>query len=321
MRRKGVRQPPARRVERAAREFLTMEPPHPASLRTGGIGAALGAALVLLTAFFLSRPDPIHRDVATWAWLLAVPLVVLAYGGASIALWLFAPSRIPVVVVGSDGVLVRGRFVSYATIQSVDHRWSYVEDEAASLAYDNMSAPGMVARDVWTVSLGLVGGVIGHVVTLGYVRKKGEGRTEDAQGAEIVQAIEEVRLEWAAGQADPNRNVPGLSRGARTGAQWLEGLRQLGSGSASYRDGAVDLARLARLLDDEHAEPSVRAAAALVLAASGEREAVPRLRVAAEAMAHPRLRIALESIAAGRDDAAVVEALEALEEKEVTRSV
>jgi hypothetical protein len=279
----------------------------------------VGVALMLLFALIMSRADPVHHDVWIWPGFLMVPLLLLAYGGTSVALWLYPPSRVPSIVVGVDCVLVRGRVIHYSKLQSVKHHGRY-EEAVPGWSYGESGDAGEPPRDVWTVSLALVGGEVLDVATRSLART-GDLRTEDEPGAEIARAIEEARVGWVTGRADQDREVDGLLRGERTGSQWLETLRRLGStsASASYRDVALDIARLSRLLDDRHAKPSARAAAALVLAASGDTAAAPKLRVAAEAMANPRLRIALENIAEGRDDAAVAEALEALEEEDCKR--
>jgi hypothetical protein len=59
-----------------------------------------------------------------------------------------------------------------------------------------------------------------------------------------------------------------LSRGGRPLDEWLADVGRLGRGG--YRDGAADTARLASLLDDEHADVDARAAAGFALVAGAE---------------------------------------------------
>jgi HEAT repeat protein len=121
---------------------------------------------------------------------------------------------------------------------------------------------------------------------------------------------------WSAGQRDDGCEGQ-LSRGARNSSEWLEALRKLGAlGATSYRRADANLHDLSRLLGDPWAKPSARAAAAVVLRASGDETAVAKLRIAAEATVEPRVRIALENIA---DDRAVAEALAMLEEADGER--
>lgn len=104
------------------------------------------------------------------------------------------------------------------------------------------------------------------------------------------------------------------ARRGRTGRQWLAALRA--SLAAGYRTVPADVPRLSQILHDPEARPSARAAAAIVLASSGDAGATAKLRIAAEPIANPRVRVALENIAAMSDDAAMAEALEALDEEE-----
>lgn len=104
------------------------------------------------------------------------------------------------------------------------------------------------------------------------------------------------------------------ARRGRTGRQWLGALRA--SLAAGYRTVPADVPRLSQILHDPEARPSARAAAAIVLASSGDAGATAKLRIAAEPIANPRVRVALENIAAMSDDAAMAEALEALDEEE-----
>ena len=134
--------------------------------------------------------------------------------------------------------------------------------------------------------------------------------TSDDSGAEIARAIEEAHQGWTTAGAQEDR----VARHAHSGSDWLRTLRQLGSGATgAYRGGAVDLEQLARTLGDVHARLSHRAAAAIVLGASGDTTARKNLRLVVKSVADPRLRVALTDIAEGENDAAIAEALEALD--------
>jgi len=141
---------------------------------------------------------------------------------------------------------------------------------------------------------------------------------QNDRGAEVMRAIEAGVAAWLAGHGNAERSQEELiARGEQTISEWVEGLRRLGSGAtAAYRGLPVDLEGLSRVLAEPLVRPSTRAAAAIALAAAGDESAGKKLRIAAEEVADPRLRIALEKVADEAKDAAVIEALEALEAAE-----
>lgn len=217
------------------------------------------------------------------------------------------------VEVGVDGVLVGAQFIPYSEISGVDHARQPRTGRTAVQGGDFVEH----TWHEWTVSIQrgspnrvslLFAGLTIEIVT----QSPGK-ESMDPLGAEITRAINEALAAWAAGQ-DSEILDEEISRGERTGAQWLEALRGLGSGAATpYRSAVTDSEKLSRLLEDPRRKPSIRAAAAVALAASGDTTAAAKLRIAAGSMADRRVRVALESIA---DDTAVAEALEELDREE-----
>lgn len=288
-----------------ARRF---ELPATSPWRTVGLLVVLIAALSLLGGYWVSESSEL-ADFWT-----AAALTGLLTGGGPLLFALVGAAREwrkpRFVEVGTDGVLVGARLIRYADISRAEH-----EQEEHTVRREIQG--GAEEEDTyyrWTVAINL-GGQPGGGILLGgetveIVTKDSSTPSEDPLGAEIAQAINEARAAWAAGRRS-EKLAESLARRERTGSEWLEALRRLGSGATtSYRRGAVDLERLSRLLENPRGKPSARAAAAIVLTASGDRAATEKLRIAAGGFVDQRVRIALENIA---DEAAVAEALEALE--------
>lgn len=187
-----------------------------------------------------------------------------------------------VVVVGADGVFLRSgifrRLIPYDRIVSIDFE------------------PAVRSFDVPRVKLRLVDG------------KVVEMSTSDATALES--AIRWRRDAWTT----PTPLPAALARGGRSGREWLEALRNLAAGTG-YRAATVGNDYLWTLLDDPHALPAARAAAATALAQSDGAQAQARLRIVAASMAHPKTRRKLDRIANATDDAVLVEALEALQDE------
>jgi hypothetical protein len=280
------------------------------------LGTGTGAGLVLATAFVLSMMLP-ERDFRTWVEILVLPLLLLGAGGPMLALELFPVAVRPSIVVGADGVSVRGRFIPHSRIRGVRHESAY----QGAWGYGDVSEG---AQDVWTVSLELADEGPLTLSTTACARldttNAGPEEKGDASGAHLAHTIDAARAAWVARQggtapADLGGDV--LVRGGRTGREWLHALHRLGrDATAAYRGAAADTERLSRLLDDASARLSARAAAAVVLSTSGDTTTRKRLRIAAGALANPRLRIALEHVAEASDEDAVAEALLALEAAE-----
>ncbi|WP_438002908.1 hypothetical protein WME89_28755 [Sorangium sp. So ce321] len=227
--------------------------------------------------------------------LLGLALFGFGCGGAPLAARLFTASRVGIVV-GSDGILVRGQFVPYSEIGSV--------------RYESWREPGY-GDDMPTLELSM------SLELVDGDRLQLANHFPDG----LRDAIDEARAAWAAGELDPEVESDvevgsdAVACGERTGLDWLRALRGLGLGAAGgYRTTGPDAGQMSRLLDDVRSRPWARAAAAIVLAASGDATATSKLRIAAEATANPLLRARLKEVADARDDAALAEALEALDE-------
>jgi hypothetical protein len=113
-------------------------------------------------------------------------------------------------------------------------------------------------------------------------------------------AAETIRAGIAAArlEREASREESELARGAKSDAAWLSTIDGQARDDEAYRDAPLDRAALAKLSTDPHAEPSVRAASALVLRRAGLRAAEKsRLAEAAKGTAHPQVRVALEAAA------------------------
>ncbi|MFO0645901.1 MAG: hypothetical protein U0326_06660 [Polyangiales bacterium] len=120
--------------------------------------------------------------------------------------------------------------------------------------------------------------------------------------------VEMIRGAMARAQGGPSAAFELLDRGGRSLDLWRDALKALISGRA-YRDVTLTRDDLSRALDDPEATPERRVGAALALAATGEPEAIERVRVAADACASDALREALRGIARDEvDEAAIAKA-------------
>jgi hypothetical protein len=123
----------------------------------------------------------------------------------------------------------------------------------------------------------------------------------------IREAMESHRLGDAAAETAL------LARQARSVSDWVQSLRAIGSGAhVDHRTAPVAPERLFRIVEDPSLTASARAGAAVALGASLDASGKVRLKDAAGATAAPKLRIAIEAAASG-DDAALIEALSAIE--------
>jgi hypothetical protein len=138
-------------------------------------------------------------------------------------------------------------------------------------------------------------------------------RTADAE-AVLLRLREAMALKR--GEACAGVSVEGLARRGRALPAWIASLRAIGAGAhATHRDAAVAPESLWRVVEDAAVDGEARAAAAVALTSDLDDAGRSRLRAAARSIAAPRLRIALDA-AAGADEAALAEALAALEEDE-----
>ncbi len=252
----------------------------PAPLRT--LFASPVRALAVIFAVYGLAYLIATRDDGPYGTIFAFALLALAIGAVGLALrWI--PAAWTGVVVGTDGIIVRRRFIHFSKIADVAHK-----------------------RHVKRPKLGT------------FVRlHSGEAIVLELGELDAIatRAILEARAAWLGGEHGSAIDEALMARNQRTGAAWLEGLRRLGARSATaYRARNVDIEHVARLLDDTHARPSARAAAAVVLTTLGDRTAPAKLRIAADSIADPLVRVRLQRVAESQDDEDLAEALEALHE-------
>ena len=127
----------------------------------------------------------------------------------------------------------------------------------------------------------------------------------------IIERIHEAMESHRHGDAAAETAL--LARQARTVADWVQSLRAIGSGAhLDHRTAPVAPERLFRIVEDPSLTASARAGAAVALGSSLDASGKVRLKDVAEATAAPKLRIAIEAAASG-DDAALIEALSAIE--------
>lgn len=208
--------------------------------------------------------------VSPWVSLaLAVPLVAAGAG----CLVLMRPVEALEVVVGADGVSVRGelreRFHAFESVQAVC-------SDASGLAL--MRHDGTVVR--------LLG-----------------SQANPQRRARLQLRLEEALVVYRSTPRGPA--LAGLQRGEESYAAWVASLRSLVTQQGVYRASPLRREDFLQLLDNPHVEATTRVAAALALSdPSGELpvEARGRVRVAAEATANDALRVALERTLDGEFD-------------------
>jgi hypothetical protein len=240
------------------------------------------AGLAVLAAVVAPSLVAISLGIFTFA-AFAAPLGMLAF----VAL-LNLPARL---VIGADGISYRWlfsrRFIPYADVAAV-----------ASHADQREESLDIVLQSDETLRIPV-----------------GSSLLSAGSAAAIEERVDEALDAWRRGvdAGDEAR----LLRGARAVPDWIRALRAVGAGAdAGPREAPLPRDRLWRIIEDPRADQAARAAAAVALAGEeGERD---RLRAVAGATAAPRLRVAIEA-AAGADDAAIGEALAAVEEEEGAR--
>jgi hypothetical protein len=211
-----------------------------------------------------------QTETRVFATLFTALTLIGAFSGGSVGanVWLlplavFAATRGPLLV-GVDGVeerrLPRRRFHPMSEIADVEKSDSKIH---------------LVMRD-------------GRRVRLGVSTKSTDGALRDDIEWTIRRALTAyARRERAA-------SLEHLARGQRDVREWLAELEKL-AGVGDYRRGALTAERLAEAVHDPDAEPSVRAAAAWILARSGKLDAAREARANA---AHPKVRVALDAVMA-----------------------
>lgn len=197
--------------------------------------------------------------------------------------------------IGADGIVIKWfrteRFIPHDEIASIE---SYEETRFQRRRWAGVRVH-LQSGEIITLPIASAGDVGGPRVRL--VKHRLEQAHADHQRG--VRASAEARL----------------MRGERPMLAWVRELRRAGAGAAAnHRIAPMPTDRLLELVEDPHADPVMRANAAVALGANTEsREIQTRLRVAARATAAPRLRVALEKAVDVDDEAALAEALAEVE--------
>jgi hypothetical protein len=285
-----------------------------AALLVGVVCVALGGA-----GQVEGHPPSPGPDLRTWAavaWALTAGTPLAIALGAAVRGVRSRGRRS--VEVGTDGVRYGERFIPYAELSGVEHVRTTRTPRGSRPEGGAVDPTERGARVRLELAVERKGGILLAGERIEIVTRSAGDDGPDPLGAEMVRAIEEALASWA---ARPTPLEVDVTRSGRTGAEWVEALRRLGAGASdSYRRAAADLEALSRLLDDPLGLPSARAAAAIVLSASGDATAPARLRLAAEGLVEPRVRVALESIAGGLRPWESLGALEAVERERAKRS-
>jgi hypothetical protein len=245
------------------------------------LGVGLAAAAVVLSIAAVASWLGVHAAFGATPFLGMVAVVAL----------FVLPARL---VVGADGIAHRWlffrRFIDYADVSTVT-RYRRGKEEGLSILLESNE----------TVRIPIESG----------------GISETGHAAAIEERVNEALDAWQRGGAVADEAR--LGRGERALSDWITALKAMGAGAdAGPRQAPVPRDRLWRIVEDPRADHAARAAAAVALG-GGEDEERARLRVVAEATAAPRLRVAIEA-AAGQDEAAIGEALAAVEEEAKRRA-
>jgi hypothetical protein len=217
-------------------------------------------------AFFLTLPG-ILLLIASLYWPVAVvPLICATSLATSVAVGARLYRARIEATVGVDGIaLEQGtqptRFIRHAQIRAVRAEGSEVV----------IAAGGEEIRTSTTLAT--------------------ETPEVDARYAQdIAGRIEHARSGAAALAAAPPE-TPGLLRGGRTIAEWLDALRKIGEGGeTAFRDAAPPRDQLWQIIESADAPAAERIAAAIALRTSGlSAEEAPRLRIASDGAAEPKL--------------------------------
>lgn len=194
---------------------------------------------------------------------------------------------------GADGIVLRSfrneRFIPYAEIAGIEYHLEKDHTPWAGVLLTLRSGENLA---IPVSSPNQVGSPRVHLV----VNRLQEAFGDHQRG---IRASAEARL----------------VRGERDLVNWVRELRRTGSGAAAdHRIAPVPADRLLELAEDPHANPVMRANAAVALGGNTENgEFRRRIRVAAQATAAPRLRLALEKAVDLHDETALAEALAEVE--------
>lgn len=259
-------------------------------------------------------PSRLFADKRIQRRYMAVLLACIAVLGMVRGLFFFHAEILPIVIglmsvgfavtglltrthlhIGADGIVIRWfrteRFIPYDAIENIE---SYEEKRFQRRRWAGVH---LLLESGETITLpiasaGQVGGPRVRLVT----NRLQEAFADHQRGA---RAAVEARL----------------MRGEQQMHAWVRSLRRAGAGAgANHRIAPVPTDRLLEVVEDPHADPIMRANAAIALGADTEHAEIrSRVRVAAQATAAPRLRVALEKAVENEDEAALAEALAAVE--------
>jgi hypothetical protein len=205
------------------------------------------------------------------------------------------------VLVGTDGVylrrnLGRPRFLPYAQLRSVHHEGAEVMIDLADGSTITMHGGGGRANGRWS-------------------KRLNRDAIADMQGF-----VDRVNGQLAAHRSpSASASVAALARGSRSIDTWLRDISATDENQARYRVAAIPKEQLWQIVEDASAEPTARAAAAVVLRDSLDDAARARLHATSEACAAPKLRVVLDAVAEACDEQKLVEALGPLEDEAVQR--
>ncbi len=264
------------------------------------IAAALGAKVADAPIRFpLAAPTSrsFVAEIAGFFGVLVAPLLVLvalALGGLAVT------DHSP------GGLIPAGICVVLALLAQLAHRWLR-RPKTLLIGRDGLRIEGMFRTRV--VPIAEIAAV--SDTTLGAALRLRDGRdlslvmlprtapaTMDAElGAARAGLAYQLRRVLTQAAARSDATSEGLERGAQSIEDWLASLRRLG-GAAGYRDGADD-ERIAAVLDDVHAKPAIRVAAAVALASQARPEHRARIAEAAQATVDPALAEALTAAERG----------------------
>lgn len=232
--------------------------------------------------------------LATWSpvilftWLFAAFVTSIAW----------AANQFVRVSVGADGIhlrrfLARARFIAFGALES------------ATIEGKNVT---IETRDGRTFVV--------HHLSSGKGWKPLLYRDRADEGQLLVDRINE--------QAETHRRggpeVRVLARGARTTSEWLREVSRASDEHASFREPAVPIDELWRIVEDPVASTTARAGAALALRTKLDDPGRVRLRVVADACASPKLRVALQTAASDAKPESLEEAFEPLEDENLRRA-
>ena len=194
--------------------------------------------------------------------------------------------------VGTDGVMLRElfrrRFVPHAEIADVEADGEYVVIRRTNGTDIRLHVLAYKAEEPGHASV--------NDEALAVARRLRQAHREHRDGAPVTDLS------------------AALDRGARTTRQWLDDLRKLGEGTvATFRTVGVAREQIFDVVTSTTATSKDRIAALVALRPSLDADEETRIRVATEKIAAPELRVAMERVLDEDDEAAMTEALEAVD--------